>query len=108
MPLRAVRCRISAFVELAAKIRLHLPSIYATLEHRLSNGLVQSTDTKIRLLTRKAFGFHSPEALVVSPSSIVAATALPYLGGEDETKTQDPPIGSENQQIRGRELFFLT
>ncbi len=60
----ASRCRIPAFVELAAKIRAHLPSIHATLEHGLSNGLVESTNTKIRLLTRMAFGFRSPEALV--------------------------------------------
>jgi transposase len=60
----ASRCRIPAFVELAAKIRAHLPSIHATLEHRLSNGLVESTNTKVRLLTRMAFGFRSPEALV--------------------------------------------
>jgi transposase len=60
----ASRCRIPAFVELAAKIRAHLPSIHATLEHGLSNGLVESTNTKVRLLTRMAFGFRSPEALV--------------------------------------------
>jgi transposase len=60
----ASRCRIPAFVELAAKVRAHLPSIHATLEHGLSNGLVESTNTKIRLLTRMAFGFRSPEALV--------------------------------------------
>ena len=60
----ASRCRIPAFVELAAKIRAHLASIHATLDHGLSNGLVESTNTKIRLLTRMAFGFGSPEALI--------------------------------------------
>lgn len=60
----AARCRIPAFVELAAKIRHHVASIQATLEHGLSNGLVESTNTKICLLTRMAFGFCSPEALV--------------------------------------------
>ena len=60
----ASRCRIPAFVELAGKVRAHLPSIHATLEHGLSNGLVESTNTKVRLLTRMAFGFRSPEALV--------------------------------------------
>jgi len=60
----AARCRIPAFVALAAKIRSHLASIHASLDHHLSNGLVESTNTKIRLLTRMAFGFRSPEALV--------------------------------------------
>jgi len=32
--------------------------------YRLSNALVESTNTKIRLLARVAFGFHSPQALI--------------------------------------------
>ena len=39
----------------------------------LSNGLVESTNTKIRLLTRIAFGFHSAQALI--------AMAMLTLGG---------------------------
>jgi transposase len=60
----AFRCRIPAFVELAARIRDHLASIHASLDNHLSNALVESTNTKIRLLTRMAFGFASPEALI--------------------------------------------
>jgi transposase len=51
----------------------HRVAIDATLEHRLSNGLVESTNTKIRLLTRMAFGFKSPEAMI--------ALAMLNLGG---------------------------
>ena len=39
----------------------------------LSNALVESTNTKIRLLTRIAFGFHGPEPLI--------ALAMLALGG---------------------------
>jgi transposase len=60
----AQRCRIEPFVELARKIKAHLPAIHASLEHGLSNGLVESTNTKLRLLARMAFGFSSPEALI--------------------------------------------
>jgi transposase len=60
----AARCRIPAFVELGTRIRRYLAAIHATLDHGLSNGLVESTNTKIRLLTRTAFGFRSPEALI--------------------------------------------
>jgi transposase len=42
----------------------HLPSIHATLEHGLSNGLIESVNTKIRVITRMAFGFHNPTALI--------------------------------------------
>jgi len=69
----ARRCRIPAFVELARKIVKHRPAIDAALEHGLSNALVESTNTKIRLLTRIAFGFRSPEALI--------ALAMLSLGG---------------------------
>lgn len=69
----AARCRIPAFVELGAKIRRHRRSIEAALEHNLSNGLIESTNTKIRLLQRIAFGFKSADSLV--------ALAMLALGG---------------------------
>ncbi len=60
----AARCRIPEFTELGRKIRKHLPSIHATLDHGLSNGLIESVNTKIRVITRMAFGFHNPAALI--------------------------------------------
>lgn len=60
----AQRCRIGPFVELAALVKKHRVGIEATLTHGLSNGLVESVNTRIRLLTRIAFGFKSPEALI--------------------------------------------
>ncbi len=69
----ARRCRIPAFTELGKRIAKHRAAIEATLDHRLSNGLVESTNTKIRLLTRMAFGFKSPEAMI--------ALAMLNLGG---------------------------
>jgi transposase len=69
----AARCRIPEFTELGKKIRRHLPSIHATLDHGLSNGLIESANTKIRVITRMAFGFHNPAALI--------ALAMLALGG---------------------------
>ena len=60
-------------MELARRIANHRAAIEAALTHDLSNALVESTNTKIRLLTRVAFGFHSPEALI--------ALAMLSLGG---------------------------
>jgi transposase len=60
----ARRCRIPAFVRLAKSITEHRAAIQATLRHGLSNGLVESVNTKLRLLTRVAFGFRSPDALI--------------------------------------------
>lgn len=58
------RCRIPAFVELGRRIRKHLPGIQAALMHELSNALVESTNTKLRVLTRVAYGFKKPEHLI--------------------------------------------
>ncbi len=60
----AARSRIDAFVELGRRIRKNLAGIEAALINNLSNALIESTNTKIRLLTRIAFGFRSPQALV--------------------------------------------
>ena len=60
----AARCRIPQFVELGKTIRRHRPGIEAALEYRLSNGLIESVNTKIRAITRMAFGFHHPSALI--------------------------------------------
>lgn len=69
----ARRCRIPAFVKLQKSIVKHRPRILAAIEHGLSNGLIESTNTKIRLITRIAYGFKSPQALI--------ALALLTLGG---------------------------
>jgi len=69
----ARRCRIDTFVELGKKIRRNLPAIHAALDEQLSNAIVESVNTKIRLITRVAFGFHGPEPLI--------ALAMLSLGG---------------------------
>lgn len=69
----AQRCRIDTYVLLGQKIRRHLPAIHAALDEGISNALVESVNTKIRLLTRIAFGFHGPEPLI--------ALAMLHLGG---------------------------
>ncbi len=69
----ARRCRIPSFVKLAGSITKHRAGIEAALTHGLSNARVESVNTKLRLLTRIAFGFRSPEALV--------ALAMLDLGG---------------------------
>lgn len=69
----ARRCRIPPFVELARKVAKNRPGIEAALTNGLSNARVEAVNTKIRLLTRIAFGFHSARALI--------ALAMLSLGG---------------------------
>ena len=74
----AARCRIPTFVALGRKIRKHRATIDAALEHDLSNALIESTNTKIRLLQRMAFGFASADALI---ALAMLALAMLALGG---------------------------
>lgn len=60
----ASRSRLQPFVDLAYTVANHIDQILVTLEHRLSNALVEAVNTRIRLLTRRAFGFHSAEPLI--------------------------------------------
>jgi transposase len=60
----ARRCRIPAFVELDHRIKRHRAGIVAAVTHGLSNGLVESVNTKLRLLTRIAYGFRSTDNLI--------------------------------------------
>jgi transposase len=78
----AWRCQIPAFIKLAHQIRKYRTSIDNALDHNLSNALVESTNTKIRLLTRIAYGFRSPDALI--------AIAMLTLGG------YRPPLPGRN------------
>ena len=36
----------------------------AAIKHGLSNARVEAINTQIRMITRRAFGFHSPDALI--------------------------------------------
>jgi transposase len=78
----AQRCRIGVFVELGRRIKRHLPAIHATLDHGLTNARIESVNTKIRLITRIAFGFKDPHALI--------ALAMLTLGG------YRPPLPGRN------------
>lgn len=60
----ARRCRIAPFVALAQRIGGYRTQIVATLHYRLTNALVESLNTKIRLITRRAFGFRNVHALI--------------------------------------------
>ena len=55
---------IPSCVKLQNNIVKHQTAILAPIEHGHSNGQVESMNTKIRLITRIAFGFNSPDALV--------------------------------------------
>ncbi len=60
----ARRCRITSFRKLSKTITMHRASIEATLRLRLTNAPIEAVNTTLRLLVRRAYGFHSAEAMI--------------------------------------------
>jgi transposase len=69
----ARRCRLEPFVKLARTITEQRCGIEAAIRHGLSNARIEQINTQLRLITRRAFGFHSPHAAI--------ALAMLSLGG---------------------------
>lgn len=60
----ARRSRLPSFVKLARTITEHRAGIMAAVKHGLSNARVEQLNSQLRLITRRAFGFHSAEAMI--------------------------------------------
>jgi transposase len=60
----ASRSRLRPFVRLARTLREHRTGILAAIRLGLSNGRLEGLNSKIRLLSHRAFGFHSPDPLI--------------------------------------------
>jgi transposase len=60
----ASRSRLKPFVKLARTIRKHKQGVLAAIELNLSNGRLEALNSKVRLLSHRAYGFHSADALI--------------------------------------------
>jgi len=60
----AGRSRLRPFVRVARTIRKHQRDILAYIDFGLTNGLVEGINNRVRMVARRAFGFHSAEALI--------------------------------------------
>jgi transposase len=59
---RAQRSRLAPFVKAARTMRHRRDLILNAVEHGISNGRVEGLNTKVRLIVRRGYGFHSAEA----------------------------------------------
>jgi transposase len=59
---RAQRCRLDPFIKAARTMRNRRDLILNAIEHGISNGRVEGMNTKVRLIVRRAYGFHSADA----------------------------------------------
>ena len=75
----AARCRLRPFVRLGRTIRSHLGGIRAFLEHRVTNALAEGINNKVRLLSHRAYGFHSAPPLIATIHLCCGGIRLPEL-----------------------------
>ncbi|MGH3919378.1 MAG: ISL3 family transposase [Pseudonocardiaceae bacterium] len=63
---KAQRSRIPEFVKAARTIRKHRDGSNAAIDHGLSNGRQEGLNNKVRLIIRRAYGFHSAKATLAT------------------------------------------
>jgi transposase len=75
----AARSRLRPFVRLARTIRDHLAGVLAVTKERIANGLAEGMNNKIRLLSHRAYGFHSASPLIATIYLCCGGITLPDL-----------------------------
>ena len=61
---RESRSRLKPFVKLARTIRQHKAGVLAAIELDISNGRLEELNSRVRLISHRAHGFHSADALI--------------------------------------------
>ena len=84
----ASHSRIPEFVALARSIRRYRELIHNTLDHGLSNARSEATNTHLRALTKRAYGFHSPDALIAMALLTRGGLCPPLPGRNDPLQRQ--------------------
>ncbi len=74
------RCRIPEFVAPGRTLRRFRDLIWNTLETGTTNAKTEATNTHLRALTKRAYGFHSPGALIAM-ASLTRGGLCPPLPG---------------------------
>ena len=59
---KAARSRLAPFVKLAQTIRRHRDGILHAVRLGINQGRTEALNNKVRLITRRAYGFHSAQA----------------------------------------------
>ncbi len=58
----AARNRLPAFIRIGRTIRKHRDGILAAVRLGINNARTEALNNKVRLITRRAYGFHTPQA----------------------------------------------
>lgn len=73
----ASRSRLAPFVKLGRTIRKHFDGIRAFVEKRVSNARAEGINNKVRLLSHRAYGFHSAAPLIATVYLCCGGVQLP-------------------------------
>lgn len=60
----ASRSKLKAFVRVARTIRKRFEGVLGYVRYRLTNGVVEGFNNKLRVIARRAYGFHGPGPLM--------------------------------------------
>jgi transposase len=60
----ASRSKLKPFVKLARTIRKHKSGVLAAIELGISNGRLEALNSRVRLISHRAHGFHTADALI--------------------------------------------
>lgn len=60
----ASRSKLLPFVRVARTIRRHFEGVLAYVHDRFTNGLTEGINNRLRMVARRAFGFHGPGPLI--------------------------------------------
>lgn len=94
----ARRSHLPGFVKLAKTMKRFQQLIWNTLTHQMSNAKSEATNTHLRALTKRSYGFHSPEALIAMARLTRGGLCPPLPGRQAPTQTsEDPKVIDENQ-----------
>jgi len=75
----AQRSRLAPFIRLARTVRRHLDGILAFIPSRLTNARLEGMNNKVRLISHRAFGFHSAQPLIAMIYLCCSKITLPQL-----------------------------
>ena len=73
----ASRSRLKPFIKLARTIRKHKQGVLAAVEIGISNGRLEALNSKVRLISHRAYGFHSADALIAMVYLCCAGIQIP-------------------------------
>ena len=76
----ARRSRLEPLRKFAATIDRYWPAVRRFLEVKLTNALVEGTNSKIRMISHRAFGFHSAAALIAMIYLNCSNIVIPFTG----------------------------